>query len=47
MIRVVKEGSLFDKPYDVIVCPVNLVGVMGAGLAKEFSNASWLPNIPI
>lgn len=31
-----KHGSIFDSTAAVLVCPVNCVGVMGAGLAKEF-----------
>jgi O-acetyl-ADP-ribose deacetylase (regulator of RNase III) len=31
------KSNLFDTKMDAIVCPVNCVGVMGAGLAKEFS----------
>ena len=31
-----KHGSIFDSRAQVLVCPVNCVGVMGAGLAKEF-----------
>ena len=30
------EGSIFDSKADVLVNPVNTVGVMGAGLAKQF-----------
>ncbi len=30
------QGSIFDSGCDVLVNPVNGVGVMGAGLAKEF-----------
>lgn len=30
-------GSIFDSPANVLVCPVNCVGVMGKGLAKEFA----------
>lgn len=30
------EGDMFATDYDVRVCPVNLDGVMGAGLAKQF-----------
>lgn len=29
-------GSIFDSDAEALVCPVNCVGVMGAGLAKEF-----------
>ena len=31
-----KTGNIFDSNAQVLVCPVNCVGVMGAGLAKEF-----------
>lgn len=31
------RGSLLDAPAQVLVCPTNTVGVMGAGLAKAFS----------
>lgn len=31
-----KHGSIFDSTADVLVCPVNCVGVMGKGLALEF-----------
>lgn len=30
------NGSIFDADVEVLVNPVNCVGVMGAGLAKEF-----------
>lgn len=30
------EGSIFDADVEALVNPVNTVGVMGAGLAKEF-----------
>lgn len=36
MIRYV-NGSIFDSGADILVCPVNCVGVMGAGLAREFA----------
>ena len=32
----IKHGSIFDSKADVLACPVNCVGVMGKGLAKEF-----------
>lgn len=32
----IKHGSIFDSTADVLVCPVNCVGVMGKGLALEF-----------
>ena len=28
--------SIFESGAEALVCPVNCVGVMGAGLAKEF-----------
>lgn len=31
-----KHGSIFDSSAQVLVCPVNCVGVMGKGLALEF-----------
>ena len=31
-----KHGSIFDSQAQVLVCPVNCVGVMGKGLALEF-----------
>lgn len=31
-----KHGSIFDSKAEVLVCPVNCVGVMGKGLALEF-----------
>lgn len=33
---VTKHGSIFDSHAQVLVCPVNCVGVMGKGLALEF-----------
>lgn len=39
MITVAEVDILQDpSPYEAIVCPINTVGVMGAGLAKEFAN---------
>lgn len=32
----VKVGNIFNTKYNCIVVPVNCVGVMGAGLAKQF-----------
>ena len=32
----IKHGSIFDSKAEVLVCPVNCVGVMGKGLALEF-----------
>ena len=34
----VKSGDIFTSRAQVLVNPVNCVGVMGAGLAKEFKN---------
>ena len=31
-----KQGNLLTEPVDVLVCPVNCVGVMGKGLALQF-----------
>lgn len=31
-----KQGSIFDSDADMLVNPVNCIGVMGKGLAKEF-----------
>lgn len=33
----IKSGNIFDSEAQVLVCPVNCVGVMGAGLAKQFA----------
>lgn len=32
----IMQGNLFDSECDILVNPVNCVGVMGAGLAKTF-----------
>lgn len=32
------HGNIFDSPCPILVNPVNCVGVMGAGLAKEFKD---------
>jgi len=32
----IKQGDIFESKCDALVCPVNCVGVMGAGLAKAF-----------
>lgn len=37
-IIVVHSGNIFDSPARALVNPVNTVGVMGAGLAKQFRN---------
>ena len=34
------RGNIFDSPAEAIVCPVNCVGSLGAGLAKQFRNKS-------
>lgn len=39
MINFVK-GNIFDSQAEALVCPVNCVGVMGAGLALAFKNYS-------
>lgn len=36
-----KKGDMFTSKADVLVCPVNCVGVMGAGLAKEFKKRHY------
>lgn len=36
MINYIKRGDIFDSNCDCYVNPVNLLGVMGAGLAKDF-----------
>lgn len=37
MIELMSENdSIFDSGAEALVCPVNCVGVMGGGLAKEF-----------
>lgn len=33
---ILKTGNIFDSTADVIVNPTNSVGIMGAGLAKQF-----------
>lgn len=35
---ILKTGNLFFEPTDVLINPVNCVGVMGAGLALQFKN---------
>lgn len=34
----INSQSIFDSPAQVLVCPVNCLGVMGAGLALEFKS---------
>lgn len=36
-VKVIESGDLFASECHVITCPVNTVGVMGAGLAKAVS----------
>ena len=36
MIKFIKNGNIFDSQVRVLVNPVNVVGVMGKGLALEF-----------
>jgi O-acetyl-ADP-ribose deacetylase (regulator of RNase III) len=36
MIKWIKQGDIFQSPCEVLVNPVNCVGIMGAGLAKQF-----------
>ena len=31
-----RKGDIFESQADILVCPVNCVGVMGKGLAKAF-----------
>lgn len=37
MLNLIKNGNIFESSCDVLVNPVNCVGVMGAGLAKQFA----------
>jgi len=37
MINYIKKGNIFESKCEVLVCPVNCFGVMGAGLAKAFA----------
>jgi O-acetyl-ADP-ribose deacetylase (regulator of RNase III) len=37
MIKVISDSNIFDSNCSILVNPVNCVGVMGAGLAKQFS----------
>lgn len=36
MLKIIKDGNIFDSKCYCLVNPVNCVGVMGKGLAKEF-----------
>jgi len=38
MLRVNHNSNFLNEGYDIYVCPVNCVGVMGAGVALHFSN---------
>ena len=33
-----QEGDIFESPRQTLVCPVNVVGAMGKGLAKAFAD---------
>ena len=35
---IIKQGDIFKSNMEVLVIPVNCVGVMGKGLALEFKN---------
>lgn len=35
-INLIKGGNIFDTKNTALVCPVNCLGIMGAGLAKQF-----------
>ena len=38
-----QRGSIFNSDAELLVCPVNCVGIMGAGLAKQFRlKFDWL-----
>lgn len=36
MVNIIKNGDLFTVPADILINPVNRMGISGAGLAKEF-----------
>lgn len=36
MVNIIKDGDLFTVPADILINPVNRMGISGAGLAKEF-----------
>lgn len=46
-VQVIENGDIFARPTaEMIVCPVNVVGSMGKGLALEFRNrfpGIWMP----
>lgn len=33
----IENGNIFDSECDIITNPVNCIGIMGAGLAKQFA----------
>ncbi len=35
-INLIKDGNIFHSKMEALVCPVNCLGIMGAGLAKQF-----------
>lgn len=35
-IKLIKDGNIFNSQMQALVCPVNCLGIMGAGLAKQF-----------
>lgn len=37
MIQIIERGDMFADDADILVCPTNCRGVMGAGLAKVFA----------
>ena len=50
MVNIIKDGDLFTVPADILINPVNRMGISGAGLAKAFKNrfpvhdAQWKKN---
>lgn len=36
MVNIIKNGDLFTVPANILINPVNRMGISGAGLAKEF-----------
>lgn len=38
MIEIIKNGNIFNSKCDCLVNPVNCIGVMGKGLAKQFKD---------
>ena len=36
MVNIIRDGDLFTVPADILINPVNRMGISGAGLAKEF-----------